>query len=300
MDSLDYGRRRSWIRRPAGRKLTKDVDAFFVYPTVYWTANPKKHPLMPLSNPLFRTAARLSVFWHDRFLARECNIFAPYYRQIGMEELFLPRPRFDHVSKIPYHDVRDAFFYYMDHLNGGRPFILAGHSQGSDMLLKLLMHDLAPESLRRRLVAAYLIGYSLTRQELAQYRHVRLAEAEDDVGCVITYNSSVPGLATLPVVLPGAVAVNPLSWSQSDAYIPAEHNRESVFFEAGPVRIGRRHFTGARIDPDTGVLLIDEDAWRRLGRPRTLHGFDIALFQGNLEDNVRKRIQAYRRMDENA
>lgn len=295
MEPADYADRRNWIARPEGRKLTKSADAFFVGPTVYYHPDSQKHHLMPLSNPVFRAAERLSTFWHDRFLAADCNIFSPYYRQVGMEVLSMPRSRFDRISKTPYHDVRDAFFYYLGHLNGGRPFILAGHSQGSDMLIKLLCHDLAVSSLRELFVAAYLPGYSLTRQELAQFPHLRLAEAEDDTGSIITYNTSVPGLPTLPVVLPGALAVNPLSWKQTTLYAPPELNEESILFEAGRIRIGRRHFTGARIDADTGLLLIDETAWRRLGKPKSLHRFDIALFQGNLETNVRTRLQAFRR-----
>ena len=293
MERIDYSRDHSWISRPQGARLKKAVDAFFVYPTVYWHPDKTEHHLMPLSSPVFRTAARLSTFWHDRFLAGSCNIFAPFYRQVGMEVLFMPRPRFDHISKIPYHDIQDAFHYYLEHLSGGRPFILAGHSQGSDMLIKLLCHDLADERIRRRLVAAYLIGYSLTRQELAQFPHVHLAAREDDTGCVITYNSTAPGLDTIPVVLPGAVGINPLTWSQDAEYAPPERNRRSVLLEVGPIRIGRRHFTGAQLDPETGLLQIDVRAWRQMGRPKSLHGFDIALFQGNLEDNVRTRIQAF-------
>lgn len=290
MDLIDYSRRRNWISCP---EPTCAADAFFVCPTVYYHPDKHTHHLMPLNNPVFRMAARLSAWWHDRFLARHCNIFAPYYRQVGMEVLFMPRSRFDHVSKVPYHDVRSAFFYYLEHLNGGRPFILAGHSQGSDMLIKLLCRDLVPPDRRRLFVAAYLPGYSLTRQELAAFPHVRLAAAADDTGCVITYNTSAPGLRQLPVVLPGALAVNPLSWKQTSEYAPPQCNRESVLLEAGRLRIGRRHFTGARIDPDTGLLLIDESAWRRMGRPHSLHTFDIALFQGNLEENVRVRLDAF-------
>lgn len=144
------------------------------------------------------------------------------------------------------------------------------------MLIKVLCHDLT-----RQLIAACTTGYSLTRQELSQFHHLRLAESADDLGCVIPCNTFVAGLKPLP----GALAVDPLTRTQSAACVPPEENLESNFFEAGPVRIGRRHFTGARVD---------EKAWRRLGKPKTLHSCGIALFQGNLEADVRVRIAACR------
>ena len=60
-----------------------------------------------------------------------------------------------------YEDVRSAFFYYLQHWNQGRPFILAGHSQGSQHLVRLIqeletLHETSV--LLDRLVAAYLIG----------------------------------------------------------------------------------------------------------------------------------------------
>ncbi|MBD5558877.1 MAG: DUF3089 domain-containing protein [Clostridia bacterium] len=289
----DYANPRNWISQPTGRRLKHAVDAFFVYPTVYRHPDTGSHHLMPIDSPLFRGAARVATYQRDRFLSEDCNIFAPYYRQVGMEVLSMRRSSFDHISKTPYHDVRSAFFYYLENLNGSRPFILAGHSQGSDMLIKLLCHDLKDPELRRRLIAAYLIGYSLTRQELAQFPHVRLAQAADDLGCVITYNTSAPGAAVLPVVLPGAVAVNPLTWSSGPQYAPPQANPGSVFLDAGPFRVSRKHFTGARIDEQTGLLMIDEDAYRRLGRPHTLHSFDIPLFEASLRVNVATRIAAF-------
>ena len=62
-------------------------------------------------------------------------------------------------------DVKDAFQYYMAHGNGGRPFFLVGHSQGSQMLIELLKHGMTEEQ-RKFMVAAYCIGYHVTAKEL--------------------------------------------------------------------------------------------------------------------------------------
>lgn len=302
---LDYSEIRNWIHRPEGPFLRHGVDVFFAYPTVYIHPDKKKHHLMPVGSPIFRTAARISTWWHDRFLAPHCNIFAPYYRQVGMETLYMSEANFDRLSKTPYQDIRDAFFYYLEYCNGGRPFILAGHSQGSEMILKLLSRDLGPPELRARLIASYIIGYSVTRQDISEYPHLHLARRADDTDCIITYNTSAKGLKLLPVVLPGAMATNPLNWAQTDLYAPKSQNIETVFLQFGNVRIGKKHFTGARIDTENGVVMIDKDALDKLLHihigfldlillhRQTLHFLDIALFQENLQENVAARIAGW-------
>jgi hypothetical protein len=59
--------------------------------------------------------------------------------------------------------VEVAFNYYIDNLNQGRPFILAGHSQGTMALIDLIKNRFGNDpELRDRLVAAYFIGYTVT------------------------------------------------------------------------------------------------------------------------------------------
>ncbi len=64
-------------------------------------------------------------------------------------------------------DVYAALDYYFKHYNQGRPFILAGHSQGS-MMLKIALTDYFKEhtDYLERMVAAYVIGFSITTDDL--------------------------------------------------------------------------------------------------------------------------------------
>jgi len=59
----------------------------------------------------------------------------------------------------------------LEHLNKdasgqARPFILAGHSQGSNLLLMLLERRFGDAALREQLVAAYVIGWSVTAEDM--------------------------------------------------------------------------------------------------------------------------------------
>jgi acetyl esterase/lipase len=73
----------------------------------------------------------------DRILGGDLNFYSPFYRQVTMEtyaDSALIARRFPLAME----DVRKAFRYYVDHLSGGRPFVLAGFSQGGEVLVELL------------------------------------------------------------------------------------------------------------------------------------------------------------------
>lgn len=302
---LDYSNRYYWMHAPSQRNRSFPVDVFFVYPTVYVHPDKSRHHLMPIHSAIFRTAARVSAWWHDRIFASCCNIFAPYYRQVGMETLWMNRADFLRISHVPYEDIRSAFFYYLRNLNGGRPFLLGGHSQGSEVLLRLLCEDFGDLPAAKRMIAAYLIGFSVTKGDLEKYPHVRMAKGPDDLGCVISYNTTAKGLKLMPVVRPGSIAINPLNWRSDSAYAPKDMNYGSVLLETKHFCIEKKHFTGAWIDEEKGVLMIDTNALdellhvrigflnRMLMHRQSLHTLDIALFQRNLEQNIALRIGEY-------
>jgi len=76
------------------------------------------------------------------------------------------------VGGIPTAGAMAAFDYY----NQGRLFILAGHSQGSNVLLNLLAAIATDSDVYRRMVAAYLPGYSVTREYLAHNPALKFTE----------------------------------------------------------------------------------------------------------------------------
>ena len=134
------------------------------------------------------------------------NIYAPYYRQVDARySLSQPLAEQDKIiGGIPYSDARAAFDYYIKNCNGNRPFILAGHSQGSNVLIYLLS-DYMKENPKvyARMIAAYIIGYSVTDSYLARNPHLKFAAGPDDTGVIISYNTEGPVASMAsPVVLP--------------------------------------------------------------------------------------------------
>lgn len=301
---MDYSRKKNWVYITKREKRIHPVDVFYVYPTVYVHPNKSKN-YMNTNSPFYRALATMVSFWQVQPFVHTGNVFIPHYRQAGMESLKMEAEEFVKVSERPYFDVRDAFLYYMEHLNGGRPFILAGHSQGSAMLLNLLRREFADGKYDRQFVAAYLPGYSVVKDDFIIYPHLKLAKKEDDLGVIITYNSSAKGLKLISVVREGAYCVNPLDWSHRSGYVGKEKNEGSVLFEYKKISISKKNFTGAYCDKKTGALIIDDDALnellhikigflnRILLSKNSLHMLDIALFHRNLQYNAKKRADKF-------
>ena len=130
---------------------------------------------------------------------------------------------------MPYDDITTALDYYFEHFNGDRPFILAGHSQGSGIILQLLQTYFKehPEYYAR-MVAAYAIGYSVTDDYLAANPHVKFATGESDSGVIIAWNTEGPGNvetnANNILLQPNTRSINPLNWKLDETYAPASMN----------------------------------------------------------------------------
>jgi len=257
---------------------------------------------MNVYNPLWRLFAWAVTGQHTGVFEEDCNIYAPFYRQVGLESLKMPADEFCRHAHKAYLDVRMAFHHYMKYDNHGKPFILAGHSQGSIMLLELLKREFVTEELQKKLVAAYLIGFSVTDRDLAANPFIKIAQGESDVGSIITYNTGTTKYQKpLPIVLPDTYCVNPLNWRTDGVYADYETHLGAVF-----LKIGKKHYlerpayTGAFINPQNHMLMIDEPMAVRLlriahiaGAKLAIHSFDYAIFFRNLQRNVKTRISAY-------
>jgi hypothetical protein len=237
------------------------------------------------------TNAQASVF------AASCNIYAPFYRQAALPEVLWPdAAASERALSVAYTDIEAAFDYYMAHQNKGRPFILAGHSQGSNLLLWLLERRMSNPAYLNKLVAAYVIGWAVTRDELDAYPHLEMCNSATQTGCIVSYNSQGPQAMT-SMARPGAVSVNPLLTvgSTSNDVAPKSANLGTVLmppFAATQTELPQ--FTGA-YNMDGALILTDPPPGAPMASAaQVYHVFDYALFFRNLEQNAKDRISAYR------
>lgn len=307
MNLIDYSQRNSWYKLP---EITKEVDTFFVYPTEYLASNEGDPDYATLDNPEMLDGVK-NV--DHRFMASvyedSTNVFIPYYRQAGMrimvsiwKETGDVRNAFKNNS--PYTDITTALDYYFENYNNGRPFILASHSQGSAICTLVLENYFKQHpDYYKRMVAAYLIGFSITKDELAANSHMKFATGESDTGVIISWNTEGPKNikenSPNAVVMPNAISINPLNWKLDDTYASASENLGSLVLneqtdETSISDIG----ADAQIVPERGVIVTNADYEPMMGvndvfGPQSFHNGDYTFYYNNIKANVAKRIAAY-------
>lgn len=290
----DYKDSYNWLSLPV---VNKPVDVFYVYPTVSSNASGR----MDITSEDERALAEGIYQAQATVFESHANVFAPYYRQMStnvnmpQSGLATDTPEFRQGAA----DVADAFEYYIENLNEGRPFILAGHSQGTMALIELIKTRFGnDEALRNRLVAAYLIGYTVTDADL-EAAGLTAAESADDVGVVVTYNTQSPTSVGGPMLMEGAHCINPLNWKVDDTYAPASENLGARFYNDSTGELLRevKYYSDARINLTTGALMtnIPEGEELDIGPypEGVYHRYDYAFWYRNLEENVGDRIRAF-------
>lgn len=287
----NYAVPESWLVKPASP--TAPVDVFFVYPTVLFNDTDW---LMETTRPDMRAAAMETIKTQASVFAGQANIYAPMYRQMNLAALSLCDADAAVLQQIVHADVWRALSHYLKYENNGRPFFLAGHSQGSMILTDLLLDHWGTTGAENRLVAALLPGWSLTPADLAANPFVHMCKRSDQTGCVISYNTMAAGRqSAAPTLKKGALAINPLSWTMDSIFVPAAENLGSVFFDNKGKASVYPHFTSAQI-VDGGLIVqpanIDLVTVQGGHFPQGVyHAFDYSLFYENLKANIAERIK---------
>lgn len=231
-----------------------------------------------------------------------CRIYAPYYRQACLSVYYLPDPERGPYLGKAYWDVREAFWWYLTHENQGRPFILAGYSQGADLALRLMEEFLDDEALQAQLVAAYLIGWRVTAEDLSAFPHLRMAKGETDTGVIVSFNSEAPGVTGSIIVPEGGYTygINPLNWKTDETPADRTLNPGTVDLHMdGSADNDRPHLTGCYRSAARGTLILpdippaDYPPGEKLFVEGCYHNYELKLFYRSVQDNVKKRVEAY-------
>ena len=295
----DYSRTNSWLS--VDRSASLPVDVFYLYPTA-WQKGAGDGNYCPADHPSMLRGAQGAFNRQASAFLPVGNIYAPYYRQADASYvLTLPtiEEQEDAIRVIPAVDGIAAFDYYLEHNNQGRPFILAGHSQGSNVLLYILSRIKDQPEVLDRMVAAYVIGFSVTRDYLAGNPPLRFASGPDDTGVIISFNTQAEGVEQNPVVRPGALAINPISWTLDETEAPKEDNLGSIMplsalqSDLSPVE----NLASARIDAQKGTVICgsaDVTRYSLPGWPQGVyHSFDYPFYFYNIRANAQNRVENY-------
>ena len=227
----------------------------------------------------------------DTLLSGDLSFYAPYYRQCSLQT-FTADSLAEARMPLPMADVQRAFSHYLSHLNQGRPFILAGFSQGALIALQLLRQ--MDDATYSRMVAAYLIGISIAQEELDADggRRIRPAQRADDVGVTICYNSARE--ADCALWPRSAVAINPVGWR-------TDQRAGTLVTEPSPlVPLDRQRPDTLTVSLDSASHLLLVSGYSAtdyvlplIGREGNYHSREIWLYRHELRRNMARRVAAF-------
>ncbi|HUG45975.1 MAG TPA: DUF3089 domain-containing protein [Sphingomicrobium sp.] len=280
------------------------VSAFFIHPTTYlrpdrWNA--------PLDDPQSRRTAELFVQSQASTFGQFAQVWAPRYRQAAYGAFLLDGRDSSQALDLAYSDIEAAFEEFLPTIPDGQPIILAGHSQGSLHLIRLLS-SYGPE-IRDRLVAAYVVGWPVSVAADLPAMGLAPCERADQSGCVLSWQSfGEPGNPSIvldawvgtrgPFGLERArehmLCVNPITGTRGGAALPQANRGTLVpstdMTSAGlePGRVGARCDNGFLTIggeiPDIGPFVLPGNNY---------HVYDYALFWRPVHDDARRRTEAW-------
>ena len=220
------------------------VDCFYVYPTVSRDRG-LSSDLIVDNQEKFAAQAQLARF------AQVCRTFAPIYRQmtVGAIAAFSAGVDINAAAATAYNDVAAAFRDYLKYRNGGRPFVLIGHSQGSLLLQQLIVNEIEGRPVAKQMKLAIIPGYNVLVPQGklvgGTFKSTPLCSRAGETGCVISWVSfrernpppagAIFGYAPMPGMTVGCV--NPAlpgsrNWVALDSYW-ATHSTAEV--PGGPI-----------------------------------------------------------------
>ena len=295
-ERVDYAQEENWAWLGIGQD--KAADVFLVCPTV----DMKDEFNMSMTDEATKANFLGALNMERGIYEDSARLFAPYYRQAAMKVYSLTQQEREPYMALAYRDVSDAFSYYLENLNQGRPIILAGFSQGADMCYRLMEEYFGEEALSDRLVAVYAIGWPLTQEMTEKYPQLKPAQSADDLGTVISFECEAEEV-TDSFIIPQdmkALSINPLNWKTDSTPASREENLGACFTDySGSIVMDAGALCGGYLDEARGVLKVTDVSPSDYpaivpGLPEgAYHIYDYQFFFRNLQENAALRVDAY-------
>ncbi|MCK9422098.1 MAG: DUF3089 domain-containing protein [Bacteroidales bacterium] len=295
--SVDYSQATHWLSLPATIYKT---DVFYLYPTTSWTKDNSVPMICAIDDSLMMAGAVQAFNRQATAFDTSANVFSPYYRQNNSS----PVNRLNVIAGIPTSDATAAFDYYIRHFNQGRPFILAGHSQGANIVCNLLSGYLkANPKVYARMIAAYVIGGPVSKAFLQSNPHLKFATGPDDTGVIISYNTEAADFTGVNPVIYGEVGlvINPITWTRDETLAETTQGLGSLFPDNNGVWGKIPQYADARVDTTKGVLVCTSADEAKIaiidslsGFPKGVyHSFDYPFYYYNIRQNAANRASIF-------
>lgn len=300
----DYSKSEFWAALPTKKdeadgtpkglkdnQATAKVDVFFLHPTIYTGEKGDDQWNGPVNNPSLNERVDESTI---RFQASIFNgvgkVYAPRYRQAHIDAYYTKdKDMAQRVFDLAYSDIKRAFEYYLQHYNQGRPIIIASHSQGTTHSRRLVKEFFDGTSLQKQLVAGYLVGIPVLKEE---FENIPVCQSATQTGCFVswrTYQSGfVPGQFTSDKI----AVTNPLTWTTDNKKVEKLANKGAVLRKLKKVY---PQLASAQIVSEEGILWADKPKFfgSFLLKTKNYHIADLNFYYVNVRENAIERANSF-------
>jgi len=318
----DYARRDLWISRPdiridnpglwlpPGYKAEageRRAAVFFVHPTSY-LASFRPRWNMPLTDSESLATATQFLRGQASAFNGVGAIWAPRYRQAHFGAFLTDRPKAKSALDAAYRDVAAAFAAFLK-ANPDGPIILAGHSQGSLHLMRLIHEQVAGEPLQARIAAVYLAGWPVSIEADVPALGLPACTKRAEAGCILSWQSFAEpadmhaivdtfdrgvGLTGEPRKGTRMLCINPLTGTPDSA--AAETQNLGTLLLTDPAQ-------GSSLVPKAVPARCDARGFLLIGNPPAMgpfalpgnnyHVYDYQLFWANVRRDAAERLGTY-------
>ena len=280
----DYSDATMWVTADGDPDGT-GADVFYVVSTWeedWTTADGRVCHYADVWNPEHRE--HMAVKENDKvaaYMSPGNRFFAPFYRHTTIdawvtqnEDTLMRRAR------LAMDDVCTAFDYFQAHRDQSRPLVIAGFSQGGLAVVELLKH--IDDDTYSQLAAAYVLGYKVTKADMAQCSHIRPAEGETDTGVTICYNTVKDVKYIKPIISASDICINPVNW-RTDATPATLHDTITVSVSPEYHVLVVNGYSGSEYAPCKDLLNVGD-----------IHSCEPWLYSECLAKNIAVRARKWR------
>lgn len=299
-----YANDRGPLPTPADQRPPQHA-VFFIHPTSYLS---RENWNAPIGEEEAERIARIYVRGMASPFNAASEIWAPRYRQATMGSFLTDEPEGQQAIDAAYADVLEAYRFFIESVDAETPIVLAGHSQGSLHLLRLLREEVKGSPVADRLVAAYVIGWPISVEHDVPELGFAACATPQQTGCILSWSSFAEPADPSALMETYAKSIGFDGQPRGDSRILCTNPLTGMFGgEAAADRnlgtlVPDDSMSNGELVPDAVPARCDDRGLLLIGDPPELgsyvlpgnnyHVYDIPLFWANTQADVARRVEA--------
>lgn len=264
------------------------ADVFYIYPTLNFEKKDLRWNVPVADSIQNNKVLNKAVYYQASAFLNAGKLYVPFYRQAHIRSYSQFENGGSEALNLAYSDVRNAFKTYLKLYNNGRPIVIASHSQGTTHAIKLLKEFFDGKPLQKKLIAAYIPGIIIKKNE---FKYIHLMKLPTQVGGFVTWNTYKKNHYPKKYNewFKGSEVTNPITWDTKTESQRVDHK--------GFLFTNNKLYTQAlKVNVKDGILWtsLPHFPYRyfMLGKKR-YHEGDINLFWKDISENAILRVQSY-------